>query len=226
MERVTFLVQGNGERLSCLLNPEEVVMKRLAGIRPRRLDSGPLTGASLTDDPLIYTGGGSTEMQLDLLFDVNLSGSSLNADDVRQLTGPLVALAENRQPDRRPDYAAPSVVRFIWGKSWNLLGVISAVAERFESFSASGAPSRSWLRMRFLRVAEPISAPASQGATAVGGTAPRRMHGGASPETDNVSRMDQMCDSPGDWKSVAERNDIDNPFAIPTGMLLRFTEGE
>ena len=35
MERVAFVVESTGERLGCLLNPESLVLRRLAGIRPR-----------------------------------------------------------------------------------------------------------------------------------------------------------------------------------------------
>jgi hypothetical protein len=56
--------------------------------------------------------------------------------------------------------AAPSgepkmaVVRLIWGKTWNVPGVVAEIAERLEEFAASGAPRRSLLTMRFVRVNE------------------------------------------------------------------------
>jgi hypothetical protein len=152
MERVAFLLEGTGERLACMLNPESLIVRRLAGVRQRRSLGGALTGPGLTDDMLLYSGGGTTELHLDLLFDVSLASSSVKTDDVRVLTGPLWQLAEN---DSRAEKAAsPSLVRFVWGKSWNIPGVVAAVAERLEQFTPEGAPMRSWLRMRFLRVSE------------------------------------------------------------------------
>src|SRR5690349_7080966 len=109
MERVAFLVEGTGERIGCLLNPESIIVRRTAGVRPRRSAAGLLTGAALADDPILYTGGGTTEIDLDLLFDVTLPGSSAPTvsstptgarpalpvlEDVRVLTGPLRQLAE------------------------------------------------------------------------------------------------------------------------------------
>ena len=157
MERVAFLVEEKNERIGCLLNPETLVMRRTAGVRPRRSATGQLTGEGLTDDPLLYTGGGRTELDLDLLFDVTLAGSSISTEDVRDLTRPLWNLAENAA--RQEGYGRPPLVRFIWGKSWNIPGVIVAVAERLEYFTRDGVPRRSWLRMRMIRANEPPSEP-------------------------------------------------------------------
>jgi len=192
MERVALLIEETGERLSCLLNPENLLVQRQAGLRPRRSSSGPLSGAALTDEPLLYTGGGFTELRLDLLFDVSISGSSIQSRDVRDLTGPIWALAENRSssasssslpslggdtlpfagagatpvtsPFSTPGYATVPHVRFIWGKVWNIRAVVLAVAERLEQFAASGEPGRSWMRLRLRRVADDVhaSAPRAQ----------------------------------------------------------------
>ena len=151
MERVTFLIEQTGEQLACLLNPESLVLRREAGVRGRESTAGQLTGAGLTDRPLLFTGGGTTEVELDLLFDVSLAGSSISTRNVRDLTGPLWALAENRA---ETDYGRPPLVRFIWGKTFNLPGIVVGVAERLERFTSEGIPARSWLRMRFARVDE------------------------------------------------------------------------
>jgi hypothetical protein len=36
MERVAFLLERSGERISCLLNPENLEARRTAGVRTRR----------------------------------------------------------------------------------------------------------------------------------------------------------------------------------------------
>ena len=61
MERVAFLVEETGQRIDCLLNPDNIVVRREAGVQHRRLPGGPLTGAKVSDAPLINTGGGTTE---------------------------------------------------------------------------------------------------------------------------------------------------------------------
>jgi len=159
MERVAFLIEGANERIGCLLNPENLVLRRSAGIRPRALATGQLSGSGLSDDPLLFTGGGRTEIDLDLLFDISLAGSSIRSEDVRDYTAPLWRLAENATLDGQ---SRPPTVRFIWGKTWNIPGVVTAVAERLEQFTPAGVPQRSWLRLRLLRVDADAFSPRSR----------------------------------------------------------------
>jgi hypothetical protein len=237
MERVAFLLEKTGERIPCLLNPASVVVRRLAGVEPRQSGSGPLTGAALKDDPLLYTGGGMTEILLDLLFDVNLAGSSGTAEDVRDLTRPLTALAEGSEGD--DGYGQVPLVRFVWGKAWNVLGVVAAVAERLEYFTPNGTPQRSWLRMRFVRTDEP----AGQDDPLDDDLAPEDL-----PDPDDVSpdelrfyqtkgtgerpedegnsaeRLDEIAAShygnPAWWRLIASFNNIDDPKKVSAGDVL------
>lgn len=163
MERVAFLVEPTGERISCLLNPELLETRRELGVRVRRAAGGFLASEARTDYPLIATGGGVTELDLQLLFDTEVAQAELGPDaaaaapgDVRELTRPIWDLTENAAAD---GFAAPPSVRFIWGKAWNVPGVIVAVAERLERFDADGAPRRSWLSLRLRRVDEPDPRP-------------------------------------------------------------------
>jgi hypothetical protein len=227
MERVTFLVERTGERIPCLLNPERLEVRRSAGIVRRRGVGGAVIGNPRTDDPLVATGGGITEYELKLLFDVDLlagqsdtgaiappaaatpaptspsegtfagleettttaegeppaevpgeappaapiedpaaatpdvpveepavapSAAIPSSIDVRTLTQPLWALAENGEPVA--GNLAPQRIRFVWGRSWNVPGVILAVAERLECFDPQGVPKRSWLSLLMRRVEE------------------------------------------------------------------------
>jgi hypothetical protein len=249
MERIAFLVEHTGVRLACLLNPESLVISRTAGIRPRHSSSGQLTSTTLSDEALLYTGGGSTELQLDLLFDVTLAGSSIVTEDVGELTRPLSELAENSM--RQDGMRRPPLVRFVWGKSWNILGVVAAVAERVEYFTASGAPRRSWLRMRLLRVDD--SSTSQPGLTSPQKALPQvapgtpippeqlRVHqvlggrarpgaaseSGGSPDPGRggaAERLDEIAQrqygDPRYWRIIASVNNIDDPLHIPEGQVL------
>ncbi|HUI78735.1 MAG TPA: hypothetical protein VLY24_12490 [Bryobacteraceae bacterium] len=247
MERVAFLLEQTGERLGCLLNPESIVMRRTAGVRARSSAGGPIAGKGLKDDPLVYTGGGVTELLLDLLFDVTLAGSSTPADDVRTWTRPLFELAEGDAAD--DGFTRPPVVRFVWGKQWNIPGVVTAVAERLEQFTADGAPQRSWLRMRLVRVSEPdgnrdsLAAP-PQALPEVLDLAPEDVDvhevigGGPTGATESepeggqdiesgasAERLDEIAwRRYGDcrmWRVIASFNDVENPLDVAAGHLLR-----
>jgi hypothetical protein len=239
MERVAFLLEETNERLGCLLNPDSLVMRRVAGVLPRRSPGGQFTEVGLPDDPLLYTGGGRTELELHLLFDVSLAGSSIETNDVRDLTGPLWNLAENTRGvsgSRRPP-----LVRFVWGKSWNIPGIVVAVAERLEQFTADGASQRSWLSMRLWRMNEPQKETAEGEQvrqTQAFSPAELEVSPGSVPE-DRVrvhivsagERLDEIAAryypnqpaavAPALWRTLASYNSLADPFHIPPGTLLR-----
>jgi hypothetical protein len=235
MERVAFLIELTGERLGCLLNPESLVARRHAGVEPRRSAGGKLTGAALSDDPLLYTGGGRTELLLDLLFDVTIAGSTILSDDVRDLTSPLWNLTENALAGGN-GYGRPPLVRFVWGKSWNIPGVVTAVAERLEQFAPTGTPHRSWLRMKLVRVAEKEATSQASGArmlamakAPVAGVADYQVaiHRvlGAGGEGVAGERLEDIAflyyGDPSAWRLIASFNGIADPARIPAGTLLR-----
>jgi hypothetical protein len=245
MERIAFLLETTGERISALLNPNTLVVRRRAGVRSRRAAGGQLAGAGLSDDPILYTGGGQTELELDLLFDVAISGSTTVVKDVRDLTLPLWNLSENAVAE--DGYGKPPLVRFLWGKAWNVRGVIAALAERLEEFSAEGAAQRSWMRMRLLRVNEPgwtppvprpfeelppASAPVSPEGIVVPPESVLVYQTKGRGETDagggtggSGERLDEIAaktyGDPALWRLVASFNNLDDPSSIPPGTVLQ-----
>jgi hypothetical protein len=242
MERVAFLIDDSGERIDCLLNPETVEVTRLAGVRPRGTASGQLTGAGLADDPLQFTGGGRTELVLDLLFDVELVETKVRPTDVRKLTRKLWMLTENSAEERGS--IRPPKVSLIWGRTWFVTGVIVAIAERFEMFTIDGSPRRSWLRLKLVRVAEsaaeakaafdaelaaaaaPVEPPPP--GTPPGGAVMAVGDGKTEPGYTGV-RFDLLANdalgSPLRWRMLAEYNQIANPFEVPPGTTLGIPEG-
>jgi Contractile injection system tube protein len=247
VERVAFLVEETGARLDCLLNPETLEVGRLAGVRPRGIGSGRLTGAGLADDPLHLTGGGRTEMTVDLLFDVDLVTTPGGPADVRGLTRPLWQLAENSAIQRGA--VRPPLVRFLWGKSWNIPGVVAAVAERFDRFDQEGVPQRSWLRLRFLRVAETAAeaqatyetmlaeqqnaqaeaalAQAAEGAEPAGSVV--AVGEGELATGPPAVRFDLLSTdgvgSPFLWRLLATYNEVNDPLRVEPGTVLSVPPG-
>ena len=234
MERVAFLIEDTGQHIGALLNPETVVMSRTAGVEPRRTSGGRVTGVGMADDPLLFTGGGHTELRLDLLFDVDLAPAGLDVTDVRQMTRPIWSLAENSAEVERQ--RRPPSVRFVWGRAWNVPGIVTEVAERFDRFAADGSPLRSWMRLLFVRVG---SAPDEDGGESfelrrrlptVDLTAPPvatlPVPGDGSPGADAASVVSNSDSAqlgllslaafgtPLMWKSLLEYNDVEDPQHI------------
>ncbi len=230
LERAAFLIEETGERIPCLLNPATVVMRRTAGVRPRFSAGGPLTGAGLADTPLLFTGGGTTEILLDLLFDVSLVRTPPSVENVRDLTEPLWRLSENRR--REGAYGRPPLVRFVWGKSWNVPGVVVAVAERLEHFTHAGTPRRSWLRLRMLRAIDDALTPAADPAPLTLPEGPLevdpesiRFHdlegdGGGGGEPLYLVAQ-QLHGTPDTEHYIAEFNDLDDLLRLEPPLTLR-----
>lgn len=238
MERVAFLLEATGEQYRCLLNPESLVLRRLAGVTDRHWAGGLIAGTELADDPLLLTGGGNTELELDLLFDVSLAGSTVTSEDVRDLTGPLWDLAENTRWSAT--YGRPPLVRLVWGKGWNVPGIVTAVAERLEQFTQGGIPARSWLRLRLRRVAEPSrpSAPPDRDAlltavkeglspeAALRATEQAEAHDltGTTGDGGCDERLDQLAyryyGDPSLWRLLADFNGLSDPLHLSGGQTL------
>ena len=231
-----------------MLNPETLVTRRTAGVVQRNGALGALQGARQTDDLLLYVGGGTTEMFLDLLFDTTLASDTESATglqearDVRALTRPLWNLAENSATDQ--GQVELPIVRFVWGKSWNVPGLVTAVAERLEFFDEAGIPRRSWLHMKFFRVnvSEQTKPPVPKipdlndmlEGTSFGDAGARgavEVTGGPRPELEDTttpSRLDEIAfgnyGNSNLWRLIAWFNDVANPLSVAAGTLLRLPE--
>ncbi len=154
MERVAFHIEGpDPTTVEAWINPESLTVKRIAGLRERSNLLGLLNSGQSTDSPLLLTGGGRTQIDFELLFDSGLAGQELSLD-VRDHTSKLSSLAENNLEEQVLAKDRMTKVRFIWGDTWNILGVIAAVSERLDYFDERGVPRRSWMKLRFIRVAE------------------------------------------------------------------------
>ncbi|MEM9853596.1 MAG: hypothetical protein AAF841_03995 [Pseudomonadota bacterium] len=248
MERVVFFNERNGDLIEGLLNPETMTWQRSAGVRTRSLDALPLTSSTQTDDTLIYTGGGETTAELELLFDVRvLQGASVDGgarvrEDVREMTIRFWELAESR-PERRADTLAgsqeiwPPEIRMIWG-NWSVPVVVTAVAERLEDFTLAGVPRRSWLTLGLRRVGErahlerlPESAPltgdavrdaiAEINADDIAVESAPMAQGNAE---DWLFRLDLLAQrafgDPRNWRFLAELNNLEDPLRPPPGEPL------
>ena len=138
------------------------------------------------------------------------------------------------------------MIRFVSGKSWNLPCIVEAVAERLEYFTPEGAPRRSWLRMRLVRVAEPQVGPSSGDDQApqpplnvapeelptlpasedigtheilAGGGGEQDAPGGAGERLDELAA--RYYGDPSLWRLPAAFNDVDDPLRLAAGRVLR-----
>lgn len=235
-----FYDEASGEQLHALLNPETLTLRRSAGLRDRRIDELAVASPESSDDPLIFTGGGETEIELELLFDTRLDrqGGALEASepggDVRATTGRIWRLAESRPPGHRGDWPPP--IRLIWG-DWSVPVAVVAVAERFEEFTAQGAPQRSWLSLRLRRVAAFGQPPSDPRRRPIQGEAIEsylerlrqddlvvQRAGAGATGGDGVLRLDLLAQEafgdPRDWRIIAELSGLADPLTAPADGLI------
>lgn len=242
MERVAFLIERSLQRITCLLNPEDVgdsfVVERTSGAAREAQNS--LSRTRMTDNPVIFHSRGDTRLTLKLLFDVNLEDSYLYTRDVRDLTRPIWQLAEYVHY-RGSNDTLPRA-RFIWGRAWNIPVIVESVAERFEHFTARGVPQRSWMSLRLLRVSdeilavdvpgrylpadiplfdeEPLLRPGWQSKEDTSWEVYKVVGG----DTGGKQLWQIAAEKYGDsslWRLIARANHIDDPSRIPAGTILR-----
>lgn len=237
MERVTFLIENRkppDNRLTCLLNPEDkdgFTIKRSSGAT--REQSSSVIGSDLSDDLIVSRGRGDTSLELKLLFDVMLAGSSIRSSDVRELTRPFWELAEYRAHGS-PVSELP-VVRFFWGKGWDIRVVVESVAEQYVRFSRDGLPQRSKLTLGLKRVHDqpppaeqpslhpPTQMPTSEQLAAASDPT-WGVHEKLGGSTQGEALWQLASNYYGDprlWRLIALANEIVNPLKIPAGTLLK-----
>jgi Contractile injection system tube protein len=180
------------------------------------------------------TGGGRTEIELDLLFDVSLVRTPHPPRTVQDLTRPLWQLAENGP---EAEYPTARIVRLVWGKSWNIPVVVAAVSERFERFTVTGVPERSWVRLRLIRTGEPETfdmAPGLRGEDQLGAAsiaiedAPEdqiTFHEVLGGDDEKTERLDEIATryygEPGLWRILALFNDVEDPLDLDPQSVIR-----
>lgn len=233
MERVVFLTEPDERQVSCLLNPESVIIRRSAGLKIRSSVGGQVSGNGQTEYPLLYTGGGTTLIDLELLFDITLPESPKSISNVRQLTSEFFAMTESVRQTEFVNHLP--TVRMIWGKSWNISAVVTDVAERLDYFTRNGVPQRSWLKMRLRKINnEPFEeeddmymAKRNHALTKAFLENPYSIHGLFLTDQNSdilqntetlhsTDRLDNIADrfyhDPAMWKLLAVFNNIDNPL--------------
>ena len=238
-ELVVFLLEETGEQIMAMVNPEEVVLRRSAGVQRQKSLSGQLTSVDMSDNPLFFTGGGYTELELCLVFDVDLHPNP--PASIRTITKKFWQLAENAPA--RGSYGSPSTVRVIWAKELNIPCVVTAISERFDRFRSTGEPCRSWMCMRLVRIhddqvlpvsgATPETTALESASTSLLASLPPaptpEILAGAQIEATHIvsdaASLTQIADQYyGDahvWRVLAWFNNISDPLHIPAGTTLQ-----
>jgi nucleoid-associated protein YgaU len=179
------------------------------------------------DSPLVQFVRGQVEkLTVDLFFDTTDEGTGAGATSVTLLTDPIYSLTKIE-----PAGHAPPVVTFAWNAAFPgaalppaagnqrrnaFRGVVESCRQKFTFFSPEGVPLRATLTLA-LREYKTLDEQLSQ----LNLSSPDRTHAHLTKEGDTLSRISaRYYLRPGDWRAIAEANELDDPRRLGPGLLL------
>ncbi len=162
-----------------------------------------------------YVGSGSTKLGLQLWFDVTapMPVGQPAVKDVRRLTKQITELMK---PKEHKGKFSTSEVCFEWG-SFKFVGIIDALEESIEFFSADGVPLRA-----------SMSVSMSQQSILVANFAANTPGSKAMTQASAGSTVQGLAAASGqgqNWQGIAAANGVENPRLLTPGQLLNLAAG-
>jgi len=179
------------------------------------------------DTPLMQFVRGQTEkLTLDLFFDTTEDGMGTGATSVTTLTDRIYELVKI-EPTRH----APPVCTFFWNSDFpgsdtsfhignqrrnGFDCIVESVRQKFTLFSPEGVPLRATLTVTF-REYKPLDYQLLQ----LNLSSPDRTHSHLVQAGDTLSSVaGKYYQQPGEWRRIAEANNIEDPRRLVIGTLL------
>ena len=179
------------------------------------------------DSPLLqFVRGQNEKMTLDLFFDTTEGGMSTGATSVTTLTDRIYELVKIE-----PAGHAPPICTFVWNNRFpgadisphagnqrrtSFQCIFESVKQKFTLFSPEGVPLRATLSVS-LREYKTLN----QQLHELNLSSPDRTHSHVVQNGDTLSRIaGRYYNKPGEWRSVAEANEIEDPRRILVGAFL------
>jgi len=180
-----------------------------------------------------FVGRGTTKLAVQLWFDVNHpAAGDAPPDDVRDLTKDVAFFITPEPDPQDANKFTPPAVRFEWG-SFSFDGIMEALEETLELFSAEGRPLRA--SASFTLSQQKIAAfhgaggrqpPLGAGAGALGsspvGTTPLT----TAPAGTSLQSLAEGAGNAGNWQAIAAANGIENPRLLVPGQLVNLAAGK
>ncbi len=164
-----------------------------------------------------YVTKSSTTLGAELWFDATLIEG---VEDVREATNKVKHFLT---PIQQGDGLAPPAVRFLWG-SFLFEGVLHAVDEALELFSAAGRPLRAKVTISIIsqELELRIAQPAGGGGAPSGGAGPPGIDpGSALRPGESLQQALGRSGDPTGWQAVAAASGIENPRFPDPGFAAR-----
>ena len=219
LEKLTIKNTETKEEIKALFNPERYTLNK--GVQIAEI------GILGLDSPVLqFVRGQNEKITLELFFDTTKHGMVDPVVDVRAETSKVYQLLKIN-----PKTHAPPRCVLEWGAGGQLFSyglangvsqcVVESVSEEFNLFSPSGAPLRAKLNVTFREyktIEKQIKETYKHSSDR---TKVRRLQRGES-----LSYLAWLeYQDPGQWRLIAEENDVDNPRLVPPGTALRIPRG-
>ncbi|MCP4142901.1 MAG: hypothetical protein GY755_21875 [Chloroflexi bacterium] len=214
------LVPPFGGSIDCQFNPSSIAISK-------ENDWDSTQSTNFNAPFLRFAGGKNATYSLDLFFDSYAGDKPHDSEnstviDVREYTNKLLALALRGAGNAmfKVPYASPPFVKFIWGKIVLFTAVVSSVNIKYTFFSPDGYPIRAKASVDFIQndllgLSDDLI-PAQNPTSRTDARKTRIAHAG--------QRLDQIAyEEYGDarhWRTLAEANNVDDPFSLKDGQLL------
>jgi nucleoid-associated protein YgaU len=211
--------QNDLELIEVQFNPTEISLDKSAQIAEIAIPG--------LDTPLMQFVRGQTEkLTLDLFFDTTEDGMGAGAVSVTTRTDAIYELVKI-EPTRH----APPICTFLWNSAFpgsdtsfhignqkrnGFVGIVESVRQKFTLFSPEGVPLRATLTVTF-REYKTLDYQLLQ----LNLSSPDRTHSHLVQAGDTLSSIaGQYYRRPGEWRHIAEENNIEDPRRLVAGTLL------
>jgi hypothetical protein len=211
---------GSMEIMDVQFNPTEFTLDKGAQIAEIAIPG--------LDSPLLqFVRGQNEKLSVDLFFDTTEHGTGSGATSVTTLTDPVYSLVKIE-----PDGHAPPVCTFIWNTSFpgadlpaaagtqrrtSFQCVVESVKQKLTFFSPEGVPLRATLTLT-LREYKTLGDQLVQ----LNLSSPNRTHSYVTCLGDTLAGVaGRYYRRPGEWRAIADANEIDDPRRLAAGRFLR-----
>jgi hypothetical protein len=192
---------SNTEQIEVLFNPAEYTVER-----GNQFSSTALPG--LANPILSFVNGNADTLTMELFFDTYTYG---NRADVSELVKKVAKLM-----DIDSSLHAPPIVRFQWGK-FKFRAVIERMSQKFTMFLNDGTPVRATLNVTFKEYTTVKEQVAELKLESADWSKLYQLK-----ELDSLWMLaDREYHDPGEWRLIADANDIDNPRLLEIGRNIR-----
>jgi hypothetical protein len=161
---------------------------------------------------LVFGGGGSRQLTLELFFDVTEPIDDETIEDVREKTNEIAALTRIEAKQGRPPVCEIAWGNAPTGSDFPFTGVVSNLTQRFTLFRSTGAPVRATLTAVFVESLDPE--------VDLRQTDPELTTRVVKRGDTLLSIASEVYRDPSLWRAIAEANQVDDPRRLPIGRTL------